>query len=114
FFENERAAHQNTTFSLGAAFVPNIDAANEQYVGSSMRVNKTIGLDPRGLRFLTDISLEAATALARRDSLWYRYARGGADVTISHGLPEQLIGAVTLSGGTTVGAVPVQRLWYLG
>ena len=114
FLENERAARQNTTFSLGAAFVPNIDAENEQYVGSSLRVNKTLGLDPRGLRLLSDVRLEAASALARRDSLWYRYARAGADVTISHGLPEQLIGALTLSGGTSVGTVPVQRLWYLG
>jgi hypothetical protein len=73
-----------------------------------------MGLDPRGLRILTDVRLEAATALTRHDSLWHRYARGGADVTISHGLPEQLIGALTLSGGTTAGIVPVQRLWYLG
>ena len=114
FFENERAARQNTTFSLGAAFIPNIEARNEQYLGSELRVNHTAGLDPRGLRVLTDVRLEAATALARHDSLWHRYARGAADVTISHGLPEQLIGAVTLSGGTTAGVVPVQRLWYLG
>lgn len=114
FFENERAARQNTTFSLGAAFVPNISAQNEQYLGSGLRVNHTAGLDPRGLRVLTDVRLEAATALARHDALWHRYARGAAEVTISHGLPEQLLGAVTLSGGTTAGVVPVQRLWYLG
>jgi hemolysin activation/secretion protein len=29
-------------------------------------------------------------------------------------LPAHLLGAVTLSGGTSVGTVPVQRLWYLG
>jgi hypothetical protein len=114
FLENERAARQNTTFSFGAPFAANIDAQNEQYLGSGLRVNHTAGLDPRGLRVLTDVRLEAATALARHDSLWHRYARGAADVTISHGLPKQLIGAVTLSGGTTAGTVPVQRLWYLG
>lgn len=114
FFENERAARQRTTFSLGSPFVPNIDAENEQYVGTGLRVNHTAGLDPRGLRVLTDVRVEAATAVARQDTVWHRYARGGADVTISHGLPEQLIGAVTLSGGTSAGVVPVQRLWYLG
>ena len=114
FFENERAARQNTTWSLGAPFVPNIDAVNEQYVGTGLRVNHTHGLDPRGLRILTDVRLEAATALAKHDSLWHRYARGGADVTVSHGLPWQLMGAVTLSGGTSAGTLPVQRLWYLG
>jgi hypothetical protein len=114
FFENERAARQNTTFSLGAPFIPNIAADNEQYMGSGLRINHTAGLDPRGLRVLTDVRLEAATSLSRGDSLWHRYARGAADVTISRGLPEQLIGALTLSGGTTAGVVPVQRLWYLG
>jgi len=114
FFENERAARQKTTFSLGPAFVPNIDAENQQYVGSGLHVNHTAGLDPRGLRLLTDARLEAATALSRRDSLWNRYVRGGADITVSHGLPSQLIGALTLSGGTSAGTVPTQRLWYLG
>src|SRR5438270_9948335 len=113
FFENERAARQKTTFSLGPAFVPNIDAENQQYVGSGLHVNHTAGLDPRGLRLLTDARLEAATALSRRDSLWNRYVRGGADITVSHGLPSQLIGALTLSGGTSAGTVPTQRLGYL-
>jgi len=114
FFENERAARQKTTFSLGPAFIPNIDAASEQYVGTGMRVNHTAGLDPRGWRLLSDVRVEAATALAKDDSIWNRYVRGGGDFTLSHGLPTKLIGAVTLSGGTSAGQVPVQRLWYLG
>ena len=114
FFENERAARQNTDFSLGPSFIPNIEAVSQQYLGTGLRVNHTAGLDPRGLRVLTDIRLEAATALAKHDSVWNRYARGGADFTISHGLPQRLLGAVTLSGGTSIGELPVQRLWYLG
>jgi len=114
FFENERAARQKTNFSLGPAFIPNIDAVSEQYVGTGMRVNHTAGLDPRGWRLLSDVRVEAATALARDDSIWNRYVRGGADFTLSHGLPSKLIGAVTLSGGTSAGQLPVQRLWYLG
>jgi hypothetical protein len=114
FFENEREAKQNTDFSLGPAFIPNIQAANEQYVGTGLHVNHTAGLDPRGLRLLSDVRLEAATALSKDDTVWNRYVRGGADFTLSHGLPSKMIGAVTLSGGTSAGTVPVQRLWYLG
>ena len=55
-----------------------------------------------------------ATALSKSDSVWNRYARGGVDVTVSHGLPDRMIGAVTLSGGTSLGQLPLQRLWYLG
>lgn len=114
FFENERAARQNTNFSLGPAFIPNIEAVSEQYLGTGLRVYNTAGLDPRGFRLLSDVRLEAATALSRDDSVWNRYVRGGADFTLSHGLPYKLIGAVTLSGGTSAGTVPAQRLWYLG
>jgi hypothetical protein len=114
YFENERAARQNTNFSLGAAFVPNIEAVSEQYVGTALRVNHTAGLDPRGLRLLSDVRFEAATALSKDDSVWNRYVRGAGDFTLSHGLPYRLIGAATLSGGTSAGIVPVQRLWYLG
>ena len=114
FFENERTVKQKTDFSLGPSFIPNIVAENEQYVGSGLRVNHTAGRDPRGFQLLTDIRLEGAMALSKNDSLWNRYARGAADFTLSHGLPSHLIGGVTLSGGTTVGTVPTQRLWYLG
>ena len=114
FFENERTAKQKTDFSLGPSFIPNIVAQNEQYIGTGLRVNHTAGLDPRGFRLLSDVRLEAATALSKDDSVWNRYARAGGDFTFSHGLPSHLIGAVTLSGGTSVGTVPTQRFWYLG
>ncbi|HEY7237396.1 MAG TPA: ShlB/FhaC/HecB family hemolysin secretion/activation protein [Gemmatimonadaceae bacterium] len=114
FFENERSAKQETNFSFGPAFIPNIVASNEQYAGSALHVNHTAGLDPRGARLLTDVRLEAASALSKQDTIWNRYARGAVDLTFSHGLPKQLLGAVTLSGGTSVGTVPAQRLWYLG
>ena len=114
FFENERTAKQKTTFSLGPAFVPNIDAVSAHYVGTGLRVDHTAGLDPRGFRLLTDIRLEAASALTSRDSVTDRYARGAADFTLSHGLPANLIGALTLSGGTSAGELPPQRRWYLG
>jgi hypothetical protein len=114
FAEQERTAKQKTDFSLGATFVPNIVSDAASYAGAGWRVNHSAGLDPRGFRLLTDIRLEAASALTKRDSIWNRYARGAADFTFSHGLPEKLVGAVTLSGGMTAGELPAQRRWYLG
>jgi hemolysin activation/secretion protein len=41
------------------------------------------------------------------------YGRAALDVTMSHGLG-RLAGALTLSGGSSIGGLPPQRLWYLG
>ncbi|HKO15197.1 MAG TPA: ShlB/FhaC/HecB family hemolysin secretion/activation protein [Gemmatimonadaceae bacterium] len=114
FFEGERSARQETDFSLGPAFIANVEATRARYAGGALRLNHTAGLDPRGLRVLSDVRLEAASSVARADSADARYARAAADLTFSHGLPAQLIGALTLSGGTTAGTVPPQRRWFLG
>jgi hemolysin activation/secretion protein len=55
---------------------------------------------------LTDLRFEAAGG----DSL---YGRAALDLTVSHGLGP-LAGALTLSGGSSVGGLPPQRMWYLG
>ena len=114
FFENERTAKQKTSWSLGTPFVPNIASLGGHFLGTGLRINHTAGLDPRGFRLLTDLRLEAASAVKSRDSVTDRYARGAADFTLSHGLPASLIGALTLSGGTSAGELPAQRRWYLG
>ena len=114
FFENQRSAQQETTWSLGAPFIPNIESRHTHYLGTGLRVNHTAGLDPRGLRLLTDVRLEGASSFQRSDSVADQYARGAADFTLSHGLPANLIGALTLSGGTSAGELPPQRRWYLG
>ncbi len=64
------------------------------------------GEDPDGFRVLSDVRLEAAAG----DSA---YGRGALEFTASDGLGP-LAGAITLSGGSSVGALPAQRLWYLG
>jgi hemolysin activation/secretion protein len=70
------------------------------------RINLEYGLDPRGLRVLTDLRVEAAGG----DSL---YGRGALDLTASHGLGP-LAGSLTIAGGSSVGGLPPQRFWYLG
>ncbi len=106
FAEQERSAAVENSWSLGAPFIPNIVARRGAYAGGAFHVRDNYGQDPDGFRVLSDVRLEAAAG----DST---YGRGSAEFTISDGFGP-LAGAVTLSGGSSVGALPAQRLWYLG
>jgi hypothetical protein len=107
FLEQQRSAAVKTNFAVdGADFPPNLVARRATYEGFGARVNNTYGLDPAGLRVFTDLRLEVANG----DSL---YGRGALDLTVSHGFG-WLASALTLSGGSSVGALPNQRKWYLG
>jgi len=107
FVEQERTARPHTTFAVnGADFPPNLIAEKAVYGGVGGRILHEHGLDPRGLRLLTDLRFEAATG----DSV---YGRAALDFTASHGLGP-LAGSLTLAGGGSVGALPPQRRWYLG
>lgn len=55
---------------------------------------------------LSDLRLEAAAG----DSA---YGRGSLDLSFSDAAGP-VAGVLTLSGGSSVGSVPAQRLWYLG
>jgi hypothetical protein len=116
FAEQQRTAALETQFSLASAvgnakFEPNIEATRGTYIGSALRLGHSYGLDPDGLRVLSDLRVEAATSDAM-------YGRAALDVTLSRGLGRivrtPVAGSVTLGGGSTIGDVPVQRLWYLG
>ena len=107
FFEQQRTARVNTNFAVnGADFPPNLVATRGTYAGAGARITHEYGLDPQGFRLLSDARIEAAYG----DS---SYGRAALDLTASHGLG-RLAGAITLSGGSSVGALPVQRRWYLG
>jgi Hemolysin activation/secretion protein len=107
FAERERSAAVNTNFSLtGGDFPANLAARRGNFAGVSARVTRDYGLDPAGLRLFTDFRVEAAAG----DSL---YGRGALDLTASHGLGP-LAAALTVSGGSSLGGLPPQRLWYLG
>lgn len=111
FAERQLDAEQNTDFSLahashGADFPANLRAREATFVGSSMRVTHTRGLDPSGFRVFTDLRVEAAAG----DSA---YGRGALDLTFTQGFG-RAAGAITLAGGSSIGAVPAQRHWYLG
>lgn len=106
FAERERSAAVKNHWSLGAPFIPNLVARRGNYAGAALHVRGSHGEDPDAFRVLSDVRLEAATG----DS---SYGRGSAELTFSDGFGS-LAGAVTLSGGSSVGSLPAQRLWYLG
>jgi len=107
FLEQERTAVVKTNFAVnGSDFPANFEARRGAYGGVGGRINLEYGLDPRGLRLLTDLRVEAA----KGDSL---YGRGALDVTASHGLG-RLAASLTLAGGSSAGSLPPQRRWYLG
>jgi hemolysin activation/secretion protein len=71
------------------------------------RWTQTFGLDPRRLRVFGDLRVEGASGD-------FTYLRGALDLTLSRAITQGLAGALTLSGGTTTGELPVQRMFYLG
>ncbi len=112
FAEHHGDAKKETNFSLahsigGAEFRDNIDGENGNIVGVAVERHGSRGLDPHGLRLFGSIRGEAAAGD-------FDYSRAMFDATVSHGLGPRLSGALTLSAGTSGGAVPSQRLWYLG
>jgi hypothetical protein len=112
FAEHNGDALKKTDWSFAKMFGsdgydPNIDATNGNIVGLAVERHATRGLDPRRLRMFAGARAEAATGN-------FDYARGMFDLTMSHPLTRRIDGSLTLGAGTSGGAVPTQRLWYLG
>jgi hypothetical protein len=107
FVERQRGAAQKTDLSLTGDFSPNIAATTGTFAGGAVRVTHNHGLDPQGFRTMSDVRVEAAYGA---DS---GYARAAADLTATRGFGP-IAGALTLSGGSSVGALPIQRAWFLG
>src|SRR2546430_2463077 len=88
----------------------NIDAVRVRESGASIRKVSTFGLNPDGFRVLSDLRLEGAGGDVG-------YGRGALDLTVSQPLGRafhrDFSAAVTAGAGTSVGSVPIQRIWYL-
>jgi hypothetical protein len=95
-----------TERGLGGRFGENIPARRGDWFGASIRVSRTSDLDPRHVRFLTDVRLEGAAGASR-------YGRGAVDVTATAPIG-RLAAALTLAAGTSIGDPPLQRRWFLG
>lgn len=114
FGERESSVRVHSTFSLphlfhgdSVTFRRNIDAQLANEFGLAVRRHFSVGEDPSAFRMTADMHAEGATGT-------FDYVRGMVDMTLSHPLVGPLDAAWTVSGGTSGGTVPVQRLWYLG
>ncbi len=112
FGEQEFNASVKSHFSLvgklsGGYFPNNIAVTKGAVVGLALRKRGSFGDDPDGLRAFSDVRIEGAAGT-------FDYTRGMADLTVTHPLAGALDGSLTVSGGTSGGRVPTQRLWYLG
>jgi hypothetical protein len=105
--QRELTALQQTDYSVAGTFIPNIGADEGWYSGVGVRYRGSHGLDPRGLRTSTDIRLEGATG----DST---FGKGSMELTFLRGLGSVADAGLTVSGGSTVGGLPIQGRWYLG
>ena len=112
FAENHDDATKKTNFSIakavgGDGFEDNIEAESGNIVGVSAERHASYGLNPRGFRFFGSLRGEGATGS-------FDYLRAMLDATVSRGLIKGVDAALTLGAGSSVGELPVQRLWYLG
>jgi hypothetical protein len=92
--------------SVGFAPLDNITADRVRETGLMLRKTASFGLNPYGFRLFTDLRLEGAGG----DSL---FGRGALDLTLTEQIGK-LSSAITASGGSSIGALPMQRHWFLG
>ncbi len=112
FGEQEFNAKVTTRYSLagrlsGGYFPDNIAVTRGSVAGLALRRRGSLGEDPDAFRAFSDVRIEGAAGS-------FDYTRAMADVTLMRPVAGLLDAALTLSGGTSAGTVPTQRLWYLG
>ncbi|HJQ20065.1 MAG TPA: hypothetical protein VJ867_06935 [Gemmatimonadaceae bacterium] len=112
FAEREDSAPIETKLSVahamnGVRFRPNIAATEGVWSGAALAATFTSGLDPVGLRASGKLTADAATGPTD-------FARGILELTMNRGVGRARTVTLTGSTGSTVGEVPVQRLFYLG
>lgn len=110
----ESSAMARNTRSLpevlgGNGFKPasNITAQSATQYGGSLRFAGSRGVDPAGWRTQADLRLDGATGT-------FDFGRGSLDLTVSHVLFGPYSASFTLSGGSSIGTVPVQHQYYIG
>jgi hypothetical protein len=91
----------------GTQFTPNILSRRGAYWGGAATLSYSRGLDPRGNRISGNTRIEAATGEVQ-------FARGMTELTFTRGLSESSSLLLTGAAGSSLGALPRQRLWFLG
>ncbi|MEP6778780.1 MAG: hypothetical protein ABJC26_02745 [Gemmatimonadaceae bacterium] len=114
FLEREYTAGDTSvvnTFSLGRVFgnkrfAQNIQSENSSFSGVAADWQRAYGTDPLGFQFTSTLRGEAATGSRQ-------YALGAVEGSVTRPL-RYVVGSLTGSTGYSAGAVPPQRLWYMG
>ena len=112
FAEQNRAVDVETNFSIpnlinGYRFRENVAADRADLLGAGIRLHGSRGDNPASFRLLADVRVEGATGD-------FDFGRGMVDATISRPLVARFDASLTGAGGSSVGTLPSQRLWYLG
>jgi hypothetical protein len=108
YHELQSAAVVQTSFSIfGGLNEPNISAERGTTTGALVWLHHSLGTEPDRFRLLTDLRAEHGMG-------YHSFGRAALDVTASRGLLGVMSAAVTLSAGSSVGQLPVQRAFYLG
>ena len=111
--ERQRAAAKETDASLRRVLQPShrfragTPAARADQLGAALALRGRSGLDPARLMLGADMALEASVGD-------YRFAKGALTARAGFPLPLGLAAALEAAGGSAVGEVPPQSLWYLG
>ncbi|HET9424753.1 MAG TPA: ShlB/FhaC/HecB family hemolysin secretion/activation protein [Gemmatimonadaceae bacterium] len=114
YVEHQGDAAVETNRSLanlvnGLQFRPNIDATTADFAGGAWAGSASAGSDPQGTRFSAVAKTEGALRSGAAG-----FGRASLEMKLFRGLGRSGEATVTGAVGSSVGAVPVQHLWYLG
>ncbi len=113
YAERQHPLEQRTSTSLRRLwskedpFRPNLRADTADLLGATLDLRLARGLDPVGFRWGATLSLDGAVGS-------YRFLRPALVLALAGPLPGKLIGSIEGAAGTSLGALPVQKLWPLG
>lgn len=113
YAERQAPARRRTDVTLpalwrdAAVFGDNIVADHADQLGTTIRLRRWWGADVARPQLGADLMLQGETGD-------FRFARGQLVLRTVLPLADSLRTGLDIAGGSSIGTVPVQRLWYLG
>ena len=113
YAERQTAVAKETDWSIAHLldgsndFRPNINADRADQFGAALALRTFHGLDPSAFRWGAELDLVGEAGD-------FSFGRPAISTFVSAPLPGALVGSLDLAGGSSVGEVPIQSLWYLG
>ncbi|HKJ92471.1 MAG TPA: BamA/TamA family outer membrane protein, partial [Longimicrobiales bacterium] len=112
YAERQAPARRGTDLALPAlwrdsVFPDNITADHADQIGTAMRLRRWWGADPARPQLGADLMVQGETGD-------FRFGRAQMVLRTVLPITDSLRTGLDIAGGSSVGTVPVQRLWYLG